>query len=225
MGYTFISDEDLGNARNQPLSSNFITRNVQQKTINPALDKELAKRRGLKSMQQKQLDEFDANSGKFFDQMRTGFRQRSQAVASSQLTGGLSALNQAGARAGTSFSGVNQAQTGNLYGQIGAAQTEAQAGYDQRLNEMRQQARDNVQLQQLGFFNEIQKMNYSQDLEKELMTFQAELADKYNSGWNDFFSVVGKGIGMFAGGGFGSLSSIFGGGPSSGNAHSYRMSG
>lgn len=147
----------------------------------------------------KALGKYDETQGKFFEQMRQGFRQRSQSIASGQLTTGTSAINQSMARAGLGFSGVQQAALTGLYGQVGAAQTQAQSEYDQRLNELQQTQRDAFVRGEFDFFNQLQAMSYQHDLDKELASFQAELADKYSSGWNDFFNVLGQAAGMFGG--------------------------
>ncbi len=146
------------------------------------------------------LSKYDAEQGKFFDQMRQGFRERSQSLASNQLSGGLGALNQSAARAGTSFSGVNEAAQSGLYGQIGAAQTQAQSEYDQKLSELSQTQRNAFIQGEFDFFNQLQGLAFKNNLDKDLLKFQADLADQYSSGWNDFFNVVGQGIGMAFGG-------------------------
>lgn len=161
-----------------------------------------------KAQRQEQLGEYDAESGQFFDQMRQGFRQRTQSLASAQQTGGMGALNQAAARRGISFSGVEQAAQANLQGQIGGAQVQAESEYDQRLNELRQTQRNDFLEGRFEFFDQVQLLNQKYDLDKEFATFQADLADQYSSGWGDFFGAVGQGLGMYASGG---LSGLFGG--------------
>ena len=68
------------------------------------------------------------------------------------------------------------------------------------------------------FFNQLQGLAFKQDLDKDLLKFQADLADQYSSGWNDFFNVVGQGIGLYASGGLSGVGALFGGG--GGNAGS-----
>lgn len=185
---------------------------------------ELAHRAGVaaeqKAQRARELEEFDAESGKFYNLMREGFRQRTQGLSSGALTTGLGAVNQSAARRGISFSGLEQAAQANLQGQVGAAQLQAESQYDQRLNELRQTSRDAFIQGQFDYFHELQRMSYAADLEKELSSFQAELADRYSSGWQNFFGAIGQGIGMFAGGGFGALGGalggLFGGGNQSG---------
>lgn len=188
------------------------TRTEEEKTTY-LRNQELAQ---YKKQREAKLGEWDENSGKFYDLMREGFRQRTQAASSAALTGGMHGLEQAAARSGTSFSGIQQAAQANLQGQIGAQRLQAESSYDQRLNEVRSQARDEFLSGQFSFFDSLQKMSHQVDLEKEFATFQADLADQYSSGWGDFFNVVGSVVGMAAGGGFGAVggavASAFGGG-------------
>lgn len=148
---------------------------------------------------EKDLLRYDETQGKFFDQMRAGFRQRSQSIASAQLSGGEGALQRSAAQRGLSFSGLEQAGLANLYGQVGAAQTQAQSEYDQRLSELQQTQRDAFVRGEFDYFNELQRMSYQHDLDKDLARFQAELADQYTSGWGQFFNVLGQGAGIFGG--------------------------
>jgi hypothetical protein len=162
--------------------------------------KKEARLQEIEKFNEGQLARYDEESGKFFDQMREGFRMRSQALGSAQATGAMSQLQQASARAGLSFSGVGQAAQTQLQGQLGAAQVEAQASYDQRLAELRGSQRHEILSGQMDFFESILALETKYDLDKEYLRFQADLADQYSSGWNDFFNVIGQGVGLFSSG-------------------------
>jgi len=147
-----------------------------------------------------ELAQYDVESGKFYDQMRAGFRQRAQSLSSAQQTGAMNQLNQAGARAGISFSGIQQAATANLQGQIGAAQVQAETAYDQRLNELRQTQRNEILSGQFDFWHQIQLLQTRAGIDKDMAKFQADMANQFNSGWNSFFNTIATGAGLYFGG-------------------------
>jgi len=119
---------------------------------------------------------YDAEAGKYKDQLLNLFASRADRAAAQQVGGAAMGIQRATIRGGLEGGGLTQAL---LSRERSGIMSQAQTGkmdFSQKLLGYMQESRDRVVTGEIDYFNEIEKMRVSEQLQERFARFQAKLA-------------------------------------------------
>lgn len=155
------------------------------------MDRYLAKRRkNYEDLQlQRRMDQYDAQSGKYLEQLQNLYGMRADRSAAQQVGAAAQGIQRGLLRGGLEGGGLSQSILSRERSKVLGEATGAKMNFSQALLSYQQEARDRVLTGELDYFNEIERMRINENLEEKFARFQSQLA-KDEQSRNSFLGML-----------------------------------
>ena len=166
---------------------------AHQKNLENERKRKISHDAAMKLANEERYKEFTELQKGWYEGLGPKFRQGLRQQIGFGMSGQLRGLEQTMGRRGLTGSGLEYAGEAALRAGAEQSYIGGVADFETAMAQQMGQERSQFVSAEFDFFRELYKMDYNQTLQKQLLQFQYQLAQKYDSsGWEKFFGAVAE---------------------------------